>query len=127
MTFTAAGRKCAVTAGGKVLGNIHNLKSIHKAWDAWKALPESERTPGVVKVGDDRPIAWALEPPASALVLRTYTRQLERGKDGSLRYPDPGDYPEPEPAGTRSGTRCFAESRGRNADNANRPASNIYY
>lgn len=104
-----------MTAGGKVLGNIHNLKSIHKAWDAWKALPESERTPGVVKVGDDRPIDWALEPPASALVLRTYTRQLERGKDGSLRYTDPGDYPEPEPAGTRSGSPRRQAARFREA------------
>ncbi len=104
-----------MTAGGKVLGNIHNLKSLHKAWDAWKALPESERTPGVVKVGDDRPIDWALEPPASALVLRTYTRQLERGKAGSLRYTEPGDYPQPEPTGTRSGSPRRQAARFREA------------
>ncbi len=104
-----------MTAGGKVLGNIHNLKSLRKAWDVWKALPESERTPGVVKVGDDRPIAWALEPPASALVLRTYTRQLERGKAGSLRYTEPGDYPQPEPAGTRSGSPRRQAARFREA------------
>jgi len=97
VTFTASGRKCAVTAGGKVLGNIHSLKSLEKAW---KALPKSERTPGAVKVGDRRTIDRALEPPKGVLVLRTYTRQLERKDDGTLRYTTPEDYPAPEPAGT---------------------------
>lgn len=37
VTFTAAGRKVAVTAGGKTLGNIHDLKSLERAWEAWGA------------------------------------------------------------------------------------------
>lgn len=104
VTFTASGRKVAVTAGGKTLGNIGNLKSLQKAWEDWEALPESERAPGAVKVGDDRPLERAHEPPKDALVLRTYTRQLERNKDGKLRYTEAEDYPEPEPSGTRSGS-----------------------
>lgn len=116
MTFTAAGRKCAVTAGGKVLGNVHSLKSLRKAWEAWKALPDAERIPGAVKIaGDERPIERALEPPTGALVVRTYTRQLEREEDGSLRYTRPEDYPAPEPAGTRSGSPRRQAARFREA------------
>ena len=59
-----------MTAGGKVLGNIHNLKSLRKAWEAGKARPESERAPGAVKLGDDRPIVLSLVPPGGALVCR---------------------------------------------------------
>lgn len=105
MTFTAAGRKCVVTAGGRNLGNVHSLKSLRRVWEAWKALPEAERAPGAVKIQpDDRPIDRALEPPEGALVVRTYTRQLERNEDGTLRYTRPEDYPVPEPPGTRSGS-----------------------
>lgn len=104
VTFTASGRKVAVTAGGEVLGNIHSLRSLQKAWDEWNALPAAERTPGALNVKDDRPIDRAYEPPAGALVLRTFTRQLERNEDGTLRYTRPEDYPQPEPPGTRSGS-----------------------
>jgi len=93
VTFTAAGQKSAVTASGKALGNVHNVESLKKAWEAWQALPESERAPGAVRVGDQRPIDRAFEPPGGALVVRTYTRQLERNSDGTLRYTEPEDYP----------------------------------
>ena len=117
VTFTASGRKCAVGAGGEVLGNVHNMKSLQAAWDKWNALPESARKPGAVKVGigDERPLDPAVEPPAGALVLRTYTRQLERGKDGSLRYTVPEDYPIPEPAKMRSGSPRRQAARYREA------------
>jgi hypothetical protein len=104
VTFTAAGRKSVISASGKSLGQVRSVKSLDKVWDAWQALPESERVPGAVKVGDNRPVDRAYEPPPSALVLRTYTRQVERDKDGTLRYTEPEDYPEPEPDGTRSGS-----------------------
>jgi hypothetical protein len=104
VTFTAAGRKCVVTAGGKVLGDIHNIQSLEKAWAAWNALPAAERTPGAVQIGDGGTLDRAYEPPPSALVVRTYTRQLERSADGSLRYTEPEDYPQAEPPGTRSGS-----------------------
>lgn len=115
VTFTASGRKVAVSASGKVLGNIHNLKSLEKAWAAWKELPEAQRAPGSIKVGDERPLERALEPPEHALVVRTYTRQLERNADGSLRYTRPEDYPQPEPSGTRSGSPRRQAARFREA------------
>lgn len=115
VTFTASGRKCAVTAGGEVLGNIHNLKSLEKAWEVWEALPESARKPGTLEVGDERPVDRALEPPEGALVVRTYTRQLERKKDGALRYTEPEDYPIPEPARMRSGSPRREAARFREA------------
>jgi hypothetical protein len=115
VTFTAAGQKSVITASGKSLGNVHNLKSLDNVWQAWQALPESERKPGAVKVGDDRPIESAFEPPKGALVLRTYTRQLERNDDGTLRYTEPEDYPEPEPDGTRSGSPRRQAARFREA------------
>lgn len=115
VTFTAAGRKSVIAASGKSLGNVHNMRSLEKVWKAWQALPESERAPGTVKVGDQRPIDRAHEPPKGALVLRTYTRQLERNDDGTLRYTGPEDYPEPEPAGTRSGSPRRQAARFREA------------
>jgi len=115
VTFTASGRKVAVTASGKVLGNIHSLKSLEKAWAKWQELPTSERTAGAVKVGDDRPIERAHEPPADTLVLRTYNRQLARNDDGTLRYTIPEDYPVPEPDGTRGGSPRRQAARFREA------------
>ncbi len=104
-----------MTAGGKSLGNIGNKKALQKAWQAWNNLPESERTPGVVKVGDDRPLDRAHEPPQGALVVRTYTRQLEYKDNGSVRYTKPEDYPVPEPKGTRSGSPRNQAARFREA------------
>ena len=115
VTFTAAGQKSVVTAGGKALGNVHSLESLKKAWQAWQALPASERAPGAVRVGDQRPIDRAFEPPAGALVVRTYTRQLERNSDGTLRYTEPEDYPQAEPEGTRSGSPRRQAARFREA------------
>jgi hypothetical protein len=115
VTFTASGRKVAVTASGRTLGNIHNLTSLEKAWAAWEALPAEERKPGAVKVGDARPLERAHEPPRGALVIRTYTRQLARGKDGGYRYTEPEDYPQPEPTGTRGGSPRRQAARFREA------------
>ena len=115
VTFTAAGRKCAVTAGGEVLGNIHSFRSLQEAWEKWEALPESARRGGGRAPDDERPIERALEPPPRALVVRTYTRQLEREADGSLRYTEAGDYPVPEPEGTRGGSPRREAARFREA------------
>jgi hypothetical protein len=115
VTFTASGRKSVVSAGGKALGSVHHLESLKKAWEAWQGLPESERVPGTVTVGDQRRIDRAFEPPPGALVVRTYTRQLERNSDGTLRYTEPEDYPQAEPEGTRSGSPRRQAARFREA------------
>lgn len=115
VTFTASGRKCAVTASGEVLGNIHGLKALKQAWKKWEALPQATRLPKGIQVGDTRPIDPAHEPPKNALVIRTYTRQLERDEDGSLRYTVPEDYPVPEVEGMRSGSPRRQAARFREA------------
>ncbi len=64
---------------------------------AWKALPESERQPGAVKVGDHGDVAAnvnSIAPPTNALILRTYHRILTREHNGSVRKVTPGDYPK---------------------------------
>jgi hypothetical protein len=79
-------------------------------------LPEAKRAPRAAKcLGDERPIQRALEPPKGALVVRTYTRQLEREEDGTLRYTRPEDYPLPESPGTRSGSPRREAARFREA------------
>ncbi len=117
VTFTAAGKRCAVSASGKFLGNIHNMKSALKVLNAWESLPEEERSPKkiYIDVKDKRPIVTAHEPPKDALVLRTYTRQVEWKEDRTLRYTIPDDYPVPEPKGTRSGSPRRGAARFREA------------
>lgn len=117
VTFTAAGRKCAVTAGGTVLGNVHDLDSLRAAWDKWTKLPQEQRRPGALALPPDdaRPLDLAHEPPAGALVVRTFTRQLERRADGTLRYTEPEDYPVAEVAEMRSGSPRRQAARFREA------------
>lgn len=104
-----------MTAGGEVLGNIHHLESLKKAWTHWESLPDQKHEPATVEPVDDRPIDPALEPPDNCLVLRTYTRQLQRDQDDSLRYTVPEDYPVPEAKGMRSGSPRRQAARFREA------------
>jgi hypothetical protein len=78
------------TADGELLASRNHLdpKVMHdefrKALRKWEQLPESRRKPGAVKIEDagtpdDR---YHREPPRGGLVLRTYTRILDRTDDG---------------------------------------------
>ena len=92
--LTASGiRLGAFYAAGGVEHNQRDLQGILKKW---QSLPESERQPGAVKVGDAGPVAANIEriaPPPSALILRTYHRILTREADGSVRKARASDYP----------------------------------
>jgi hypothetical protein len=80
----AGGSRWFVTAGGKLLG-----RDPKEALKKWKALPESERAPGAVAVGELGPIdrkRAAPTPPAGTLIVKLYYRALMRDKDGKLRY-----------------------------------------
>jgi hypothetical protein len=87
----AGGSQWAVTASGKVLeANSHNGLgfNIKKALEKWKALPEAERAPGAIKIGDigERDVLRALPaPPAGGLILKIYYRAFMRD-GGQLRY-----------------------------------------
>jgi hypothetical protein len=72
---------------------------VKEALEKFRALPESERAPGAVDVGDHGPVdesADAPAPPAGAIVVRVFGRMLARdGKadDGPLRHARAGDFP----------------------------------
>lgn len=80
----AGGSMWFVTAGGKVLGR--NPKD---ALAKWKSLPESERSPGAITVGElgevDTQRAGAT-PPAKGLILKIYHRAFMRDREGEIRY-----------------------------------------
>ncbi len=87
----AGGSQWAVTAAGKVLeANNHNGLgfNLKRALEKWKALPETERAPGAVKVGDIGevdPMRTLPTPPAGGLILKVYYRAFMH--DGArLRY-----------------------------------------
>jgi hypothetical protein len=100
VTVTASGSVCVVTAGGKALGPYSGPGVGMEKWlatklRAWEALPESERTPGAVKV----PRAAAVDPrraaltlPEGALVLRVFNRHLGWAENKALRYVVAEDY-----------------------------------
>ena len=82
-----------VTPGGKVLCASGTRASCggrrvcdpQKAYDRWLALPEEERRPGAIEVGDLKEMdpEFPKRPPGS-LMLKGYNRPLARGKDGTL-------------------------------------------
>jgi hypothetical protein len=80
-----------VTAGGKVLesNNHHGLGfNLKKALEKWRALPESERSAGAVKVADAADIDGERAPPTpppGGLILKVYLRAFMRD-GGKLRY-----------------------------------------
>src|SRR5262249_14140415 len=86
----AAGGMYCVTAGGKRLGEKLPWKSLpQKALEEWNKLPEAERKPGAVQVGEStkvdpqRPVQT---PPPGGLILRAYIRYLGRDEKGELRH-----------------------------------------
>ena len=93
MKFSGAGGdRVAITADGKVLAK--NFQTcVRDAVKAWDALPEDERKPGAVNVGqreatdDDRP-----KPPPGGLIVKVYLRALGRDDQGNLRHAVPKDF-----------------------------------
>ncbi len=90
----------ALTASGKLLvynnnrSVRHRLDMINAALRKWKALPASERKPGAVKVPahgtTDR--KYQRTPPKDGIILRTFTRVLDRTADGyKACSPDRGE------------------------------------
>jgi hypothetical protein len=100
--MTATGRGEFLTADGKKLGTFVlaavgkvTEDSVRKALNAWNALPEAERTPGAVKIGEASaldPRRADQQPPKNVLVLRVFNRQLARDDREGWRYTRPEDY-----------------------------------
>jgi hypothetical protein len=99
----AGGNLECLTASGIRLGAFyaaggieHNQRDLQGILKKWQSLPDSERLPGAVKVGDPGPVAANIDqiaPPTNALILRTYHRLLTREADGSVRKARASDYP----------------------------------
>lgn len=77
-----------VTAGGKILDQDYRGFDVKKTLEKWKALPESERAPGAVKVGEpDEVEAQGVDPtpPAGGLILKVYSRVMMHDGEGKIR------------------------------------------
>src|SRR5262245_5177675 len=81
-----------VTASGKLLGTGHlhgtTKAGIDEALRDWHKLPEAERRPGAIKLGDRGPIDLkrsTAEPPPGGLILKVYGRYLAHDGKKSLR------------------------------------------
>jgi hypothetical protein len=76
------------TASGKVLGT--NDFALRQWLAAWDNLPEAERRPGAVNIEDRGPFDpknVPPQPPPGALILKVYSRGLERDTTGQLYAP----------------------------------------
>jgi len=114
VTITASGKTTVITASGKKLGDVswggeqQRLQSLDKILNAWEALPEAERKPGLkVDYGMADPKKPFVEPPANALIVRVHNRMFERDGEGKLRYTEPEDFAEGE---GRNGAARLRES-----------------
>lgn len=81
-----------LTASGKLLGEKHlhgtTAAGIRDALEAWTKLPESERAPGAIKIGDKGPTDRkhaTVQPPPGGLILKLHGRYLARAETGELR------------------------------------------
>jgi hypothetical protein len=88
----SSGGVAFITASGKPLGKKHlhgtTAAGIEEALQAWNKLPESERKPGAVRIGERGPIDSkhaTVEPPPGCLILKLYGRYLARAANGELR------------------------------------------
>jgi hypothetical protein len=83
-------RMCCVTAGGKVLEEAGRSGiDLKNTLEKWNALPESDRTPGAVKVAERSPVDRGNigpTPPVGGLILKVHTRVLMHDGEGQLRY-----------------------------------------
>lgn len=120
----ASGTAYVVAANGKRLerAELHTgkgifPKSLERGLKAFAALPPEEREPGAVKIPERGPVdpkrAAALAPPAGALVVRVYNRQLGRTDKGELRHTIPEDYVpalrDPRVVGAGDATALFTQ------------------
>jgi hypothetical protein len=81
-----------LTAGGKLLGKRHQhgvtTAGIQEALQAWNRLPENERQPNAVKVGEKGPSDSkhaTVPPPPGSLILKVHARYLARDPREALR------------------------------------------
>jgi hypothetical protein len=120
----ASGTAFVVAANGRRLerAELHTGKdvfprSLERGLKAFAALPPEEREPGAVKIPArgpvDRKRADGAAPPAGALVVRVYNRQLGRTDKGELRHTVPEDYipalRDPKIVGAGNATALFTQ------------------
>src|SRR5262245_52325076 len=80
-----------MTASGQFLGTYPV-----KALEVWNALPEAERRPGAVTIGERGPVDKRTAqptPPPGSLIVRLFYRQLAHGPGDELRQARQADYP----------------------------------
>jgi hypothetical protein len=105
----SSGGVAFITADGKRLGKKHlhgtNAAGIQEALEAWNKIPESERRPGAIQVGDRGPIDSkhaTVQPPPGCLILGVSGRYLARGPRDELRTTTLlNDFPGIEQPATR--------------------------
>src|SRR5947209_6867719 len=82
-----------LTADGKLLAyrnagqNADVMRAVLKqALAVWKKLPEAQRRPGAIKVGDPGALdpRYSRQVPAGAVVVRVFTRILDRDEQGAF-------------------------------------------
>jgi hypothetical protein len=94
--LTAGGRLLASKNAGQLPDEMR--KTLRDAQERWKSLPEAERRPGAVVVEELRPDPqFDRSPPPGGLVIKTYTRAIERGAGGWRAMPLKLDGACPEP------------------------------
>jgi hypothetical protein len=88
----ASGRIHAMTADGKFFacqGRPCRDCNIRAALEAWNKLPESERKPGAIQIGELGKVDPKIPtPPAGGLTLRVYESRLQGDLTGELRRRD---------------------------------------
>ncbi|MEM7014001.1 MAG: hypothetical protein AAF585_21280, partial [Verrucomicrobiota bacterium] len=88
--ITSSGYMSCVSASGKLLGR----RPTQEVLDAFEALPESERAPGVLQLpnlGEGEAVIPS--PPDGGLVFRVHARFLEEDEGGELRRAEISDFP----------------------------------
>jgi hypothetical protein len=87
---TSSGYMTCVSPGGKPLGHAPSARVL----EAFRKLPEAERTPGAVKFSDLKPEERLIpSPPERGLVLKVHARFLGRDEKGEVCYARPDDFP----------------------------------
>jgi hypothetical protein len=88
----AGGDRVAITADGTVLAKNFST-CVRDALKAWDALPEEQRKPNAIKIGErEAGDDSRHEPPPGGLIVKVYLRALGRDKDGRLRHAVPQDF-----------------------------------
>ena len=82
--LTARGKLLAYKNAGQAPDVMRDV--LRQGLVEWKKLPESQRRPGAVEVGDAETLDrnYTRTPPAGGLVLNVFARALDRDADGQL-------------------------------------------